>query len=194
MVVGLTGGIGSGKTTVAKMFEALGIPVFYSDKEAKVLMNTSEEIKEQLISLLGQESYSEEGLNRAFVAAKIFNNSALLEAVNAIVHPAVAKHFYHWEQEQQAPYVIQESAIIFENQMEERYAKIIVVTAPEEAKVERVMRRDHVEKEKVEERMKNQLKDEEKLKRADYVIFNDLLEETKNQVLDVHHHLLKIAQ
>lgn len=194
MIVGLTGGIGSGKTTVAKMFEALGIPVFYSDKEAKVLMNTSEEIKEQLISLLGQESYSEEGLNRAFVAAKIFNNSALLEAVNAIVHPAVAKYFYHWEQEQQAPYVIQESAIIFENQMEDRYAKIIVVTAPEEAKVERVMRRDHVEKEKVEERMKNQLKDEEKLKRADYVIFNDLLEETRNQVLDVHHHLLKIAQ
>ena len=115
MRVGLTGGIGSGKSTVARMFEALGIPIYDSDMQAKVLMSNSEKLKKAITQLLGKNAYQNGALNREFIAKKVFADSNLLEKLNKIVHPAVKEHFLDWAQEQESEYIIQESALIFEN-------------------------------------------------------------------------------
>lgn len=129
-IVGLTGGIGSGKTTVAKQFQALGIPVYIADDEAKKLMNRSKIIKRKLKALFGDEAYKDNTLNRPFLADKIFNNAENLEKMNAVVHPKVASHFKNWVKKQIAPYVLKESAILFENGAYKDCDLIITVTAP----------------------------------------------------------------
>ena len=129
-VVGLTGGIGSGKTTVAKLFSAVGVPVYNSDKQAKELMQNSEVLIKKIKALLGGESYKERKLNRAYIAQKVFKDKGLLAGLNAIVHPAVREDFLDWITHQKHPYVIQETALLFENKTEELYDKIILVTAP----------------------------------------------------------------
>jgi len=185
-VVGLTGGIGSGKSTVSKMFLELGVPVYNSDERAKKLMNTSAEIKNQIIAFLGKESYHEEKLNRAYIAKKVFNDTTLLAQLNAIVHPVVREDFLKWTGEQEYCYVIQETALLFENNAQHLYDSIILVTAPKVERISRVVSRDKGTREQVIARMNNQMDDEEKLNLSDFVIENIDIERTRSIVLQVH--------
>ncbi len=191
MIVGLTGGIGSGKTTVAKMFSELGIPIYIADDEAKILTNTSKVIKRKLTALLGEDAYLDGNLNRPYVAAKIFSNKELLEAVNAIIHPKVATHFKKWAAKQKAPYVIKEAAILFENGSYKSCDSIILVTAPLTIRIHRVMSRDEISKAEIEKRINNQWSDEKKAKLADIVIENIDIQQTKAKVYQIHNSFLK---
>jgi dephospho-CoA kinase len=192
-IVGLTGGIGSGKSTVAKMFMDLGVPVYDSDLEAKKLMNSSKELKERIINILGEDAYQEDTLNRSFIAHKVFNDSVLLEQLNGIVHPAVRKHFLDWSDMQKAPYVIQETALIFENGSQDQYDFVVLVTAPLDMRLQRVMERDGVSEGQVLERMKNQMEDAQKLDLAHFCIVNTDLETTKNKVGELHARLVALS-
>jgi len=188
-VVGLTGGIGSGKTTVAKMFEDLGVPVYIADIEAKNLSNRSKIIKRKIIELLGEEAYRENELNRSFVANKIFNDANLLEAVNKIIHPKVAAHFKKWFAKQNSTYCIKEAAILFENGGYKKCDLTILVTAPIEVRIDRVIKRDKTSRESILERISNQWSDEEKKKLADIIIENIDLSTTKKEVIRIHNSL-----
>lgn len=190
-VVGLTGGIGSGKTTVSNMFKDLGVPVYIADIEAKTLMNSSAVIKRKLIDLFGPMAYQNNELNRAFISSKIFNDKVYLEKMNAIIHPKVAEHFKNWLQKQTSLYVIKEAAIIFEHNTQSQYDAIITVIADKEARINRILKRDSTTKDKILSIMKHQLSDEEKVKMSDFVILNDNLEHTKEQVLKTHNSILK---
>lgn len=185
-VIGLTGGIGSGKTTVANMFSKLGVPVYIADIEAKNLTNSSDVIRRELIQLLGEETYSKGTLNRKYVADKIFNDKALLETVNSIIHPKVAAHFKNWISNQTSAYVLQEAAILFENDSYHKFDKIILVTAPKDLRIARVVARDNASKSEIEQRMNNQWSDERKEKLADFIIENIDLESTQKQVDALH--------
>ena len=192
-IVGLTGGIGSGKTTVAKMFAEIGIPVYIADVEAKLLMNRSKVIKRKLIKLFGDKAYCNNVLNKRFIADKIFNNKALLAEMNAIVHPKVASHFKRWLLKQKGFYCIKEAAILFENGSYKNCDFLITVTAPESLRIERVVKRDKSDIAKVKAIIKNQWSDDEKIKLSDFVIENTTLEDTQKQVLQIHKKILKIA-
>ncbi len=193
MIVGLTGGIGSGKSTVAKMFAELGIPVYDSDMEAKELMVASNEVKTAITQLLGEEAYDNYGLNRPYIANKVFKDPELLEKLNAIVHPAVRKHFLDWVERQESPYVIQETALIFENDAQDKYDYTILVTAPVETRIQRVIERDNVEGQAVVDRMKNQLDDEQKVDLANFSLKNLELDKTRRKVKELHLKLLALA-
>jgi len=190
-VVGLTGGIGSGKTTVSNMFKDLGVPVYIADVEAKALMNTSAVIKRKLTDLFGPMAYQNNELNRAYISSKIFNDKVYLEKMNAIIHPKVAEHFKQWLQKQTSLYVIKEAAIIFEHNTQSQYDAIITVIADKEARINRILKRDTTTKDKILSIMKHQLSDEEKVKMSDFVILNDNLEHTKEQVLKTHNSILE---
>lgn len=190
-IVGLTGGIGSGKTTVAKQFMALGIPVYIADEEAKKLMRKSKIIKRKLIQLFGDKAYVNDALNKPFIADIIFNDSSYLEKMNAIIHPRVAKHFKKWTLKQTGPYVIKEVAILFENGGYKHCDYVITVTAPMELRIERLLKRDKTTKRKINAIMKNQWSDEDKVKLSDFVINNTSLENTKIQTIKVHKQILK---
>ncbi|NNK40386.1 MAG: dephospho-CoA kinase [Winogradskyella sp.] len=189
-IIGLTGGIGSGKTTVSKYFEELGVPVYEADHEAKGLMNRSKILKRKLTALFGDKAYTNGTLNRPFLADKIFNDKELLSQMNAIVHPKVAAHFKRWLKKQNAPYIIKEVAIIFENNLQNQYDLIILVVTDKEERIKRVMQRDSTSRDHIISVMNNQLSDEEKSKMADFVITNRDLEDTKRQVVEIHHKLL----
>ncbi|MEJ6791411.1 MAG: dephospho-CoA kinase [Lacinutrix sp.] len=191
--VGLTGGIGSGKTTVARAFEALGIPIYITDDEAKRLMNTSKVIKRKLIALFGELAYLDNKLNRLYLAKAIFNDKLLLEQMNTIVHPKVGKHFEKWRKKQKAPYVLKEAAILFENGSYKNFDYIITVTAPEKDRISRVIIRDNANEEKVKAIIANQWKDELKASLSDFVIVNTNLDSTKQEVLKTHNKLLKLS-
>lgn len=188
-VVGLTGGIGSGKTTAAKMFEDLGIPLYIADDRAKALMHSSQDIRKALQLLFGDKAYQDGKLNRPFIASKIFGDEKLLKQMNAIVHPVVALDFKQWLSEQTSNYVIKEAAIIFENQQQNQYDYIITVTAPVEERILRVIKRDDSSRDKVLSIMNNQWSDEDKIKHSDFVIVNQDIEDTKQQVLRIHNTL-----
>ncbi|WP_067146120.1 dephospho-CoA kinase [Pseudotamlana agarivorans] len=190
-IVGLTGGIGSGKTTVAKMFQELGVPIYIADDEAKKLMNESSVLKQELTQLFGENAYLNDGLNRPYIANIIFNDKTYLQKMNAIVHPRVAEHFKKWVLEQKSPYVIKEVAILFENGGHKACDLVISVTAPKNIKIERLLERDDTTVEKIENIMKNQWSDEEKTKLSDFVVFNTVLEETYTQVLKIHEEILR---
>ena len=190
MIIGLTGGIGSGKSTVATMFKELGVPVYDSDQRAKFLMNTSKVIHDQLVALLGEEAFKDGALNRSYIAGKVFNDAELLAQLNNIVHPVVRQDFIDWSNDQDANYVIQEIALLFENKAQELYDDVILVTAPKEVRINRVLDRDNTTREQVEARMNNQLDDETKLELANYVIENTDLERTRSKVLQVHASIL----
>ncbi|SNQ42023.1 dephospho-CoA kinase [Cellulophaga lytica] len=185
-IVGLTGGIGSGKSTAAKMFADLGVPVYNSDTEAKKLMHTSANVKEQIIQLLGAEAYKNGVLNREYIAQKVFSNANLLEQLNAIVHPAVRIHFLEWAEKQNAPYVIQESAIIFENNNQDFYDYIILVTAPLEVRIDRILKRDNTTREKILSRMDNQWTDKKKEKMSDFMLINEDIVKLKLKIREIH--------
>jgi dephospho-CoA kinase len=190
-IVGLTGGIGSGKTTVARFFEDLGIPVYIADEAGKRLLATSEEIKKEVKAIFGEQAYDKSGPNRAYIASRVFNDSKKLEALNAIIHPAVARDFETWLASQKSPYVIYEAAILFETGGYKKCDLNILVTAPKEERIKRLQKRDESKIEEIEARMANQWSDKEKLKLADFVIENISLSLTKSKVAELHGILLK---
>ncbi len=185
-IIGLTGGIGSGKSTVAKMFKSLNVPIYIADDEAKKLLAKSKVIKRKVIALLGDDAYTKDGPNKPYIASKIFNDPNLLTEMNGIIHPKVATHFERWVSKQEGRYCIKEAAVLFENDGYKKCDATILVTAPEKLRIQRVMARDGVAKEQVLERMKNQWEDEKKLKLANYVIENIDIEMTKKLVYNLH--------
>lgn len=189
-IIGLTGGIGSGKTTVANMFAELGVPIYIADVEAKKLTNRSKTIRRELTQLLGTRAYTEQGLDRAYVADRIFSDKELLQAVNKIIHPRVAVHFKKWALRQKAPYVIKEAAILFENGGYKECDAVILVTAPKAVRIARILSRDKTTKAEIEQRMDNQWSDEKKKEMADIIIDNQDLKATKKRVAEIHKTLL----
>lgn len=190
IVVGITGGIGSGKTTIAGFFKELGIPVYIADDEAKLLMNTSKELQREIINLFGEEAYREGLLNRPYIASKVFNSKKMLSSLNAIVHPAVRKHFQDWVAAQNAPYVMQEAAILFENGGYNLCDFTILVTAPLKERIARTIKREGTTENEVIKRMKAQWSDDRKAAMADVVVENIKLEEAKNAVSRIHTHIM----
>lgn len=187
--IGVTGGIGSGKTTACLTFKALGVPVYDSDSSAKRLMATDSELIEGIKELLGEEAYRNGELNRGYVAEKIFNNKELLQEMNAIVHPTVIRDFERWSKRLEAegvPYLIQENAILFEGGFDSYVDLVVAVSAPAEQRIERTAKRDGVENHKVRARMDNQMSDKEKRARADYVVDNSEGVEMLPQILELH--------
>ena len=186
VIVGLTGGIGSGKTTIGKCFASYGIPVYIADIEAKALMNRSKVIKKKLITLFGASAYKDGQLNTSYLASKIFTDKTLLSQMNAIVHPKVATHFKRWLKKQDAPYIVKEVAIIFENNLENQYNYIITVVADEELRIARVIKRDAATRKKVTSIIKNQLPDEQKIEKSDFVIVNNDLDVAIKEIRAIH--------
>ena len=187
--IGLTGGIGSGKSTIAKIFQTLGVPIYDSDIEAKKLINEDKQIKQSLILLFGEETFSSGKYNRKFVSQLVFKNNEKLAELNAIVHPAVRKHFDNWCKEQQqngALYIIKEAAILFESGANNGLDKVIAVNAPKEIRISRVLLRDDVSLEQIENRINKQLTDEKRSSMADYLIYNSENEPILQQVLQIH--------
>lgn len=193
--VGITGGIGSGKSTACKLFERLGIPVYYADERAKALMVNDMALVKKIKRMFGEEAYLPDGsLNRKHIAGLVFQHAELLEELNKIVHPAVLKDGEKWHQKQKGvPYTLKESAILFEISSQGFYDKIVMVYAPKPIRLERAMLRDGLTKEAVEARMSQQMDDEEKRLLADFVLVNDGMEDLEKQVLALHEQLLGMA-
>ena len=189
--VGLTGGIGSGKSTIAEYFKALGIPVYSSDARAKDLMESNGQLKVELIRLFGDKAYVKDCLNRRYIAELVFSNPELLDRLNTLVHPVVRADFMAWANLQNAPYVIQEAAVLFENGGYKNFDYTILVKAPLEERVRRVMVRDGVSREAVLSRIQNQWSDAQKEPLADFVIENLDLESSREIVLKIHELLLQ---
>lgn len=188
--VGITGGIGSGKTTVCRIFETLGIPVYYADDRAKWLMIHSAEVKEKIIRLFGEEAYKNGSLNREFIAGIVFKAPEKLQQLNQIVHPAVKKDGQEWHLSQKGvPYTLKEAALIFESGSFKDLDKVITVFAPKEVRIQRILARDQTTREAVEARMDNQMPEEEKIARADFVIYNDGQHSLIKQVYAIHEQL-----
>lgn len=190
-VVGLTGGIGSGKSTVAGFLRDLGVPVYIADEEAKKIMETSSEVRQEIISLLGEEAYQESKPNRSWIASSVFQEKSLLNALNKIIHPKVKEDFETWLQQQKTPYVVYEAAILFENGGETRCDYTILVTAPKKMRIQRLLKRDHATRKSIEARMNAQWSDERKLKLADFSIENKELLQTKKETHRLHKVLLE---
>jgi dephospho-CoA kinase len=195
--VGITGGIGSGKTTVCRVFESMGVRVYYADQEAKRLMSYDPVLKSKIKDLLGANAYHRNGrLNRTYVASIVFNDPGKLEALNGLVHPAVGKDVQAWfdQIDSHWPYALQEAALLVENGSYKRLDALISVSAPLEERIQRVMKRDNVNRSAVEARIKNQLPQEEKDAVADYVIYNFGTHSLIQQVVQIHRALLERAK
>lgn len=191
-LIGLTGGIGSGKTTVAKMFAAKGIPVYIADEEAKKLMNTSK-IIQAIENEFGKEVINNGKINRTFLAEKVFKNKEKLNDLNQIVHPAVKEDFKSWlKKNRDFPFVMKETAILFETGGNKDCDLVITVTAPLSERISRIISRDITNEQSIKDRIKNQLDDDFKIKHSDYVIQNSTLESTENQVDEIVKALKKI--
>ncbi len=193
MIVGLTGGIGSGKTTVARIFARLGVPVFEADQESKKLLDSDDDLKKALIALLGSSLYKNNRLDRDFMASKIFGDKALLQKVNQLIHPAVGQAFKRWHKKQQAPYVMREAAILFESGSYKDCDHIIMVSAPLDMRIERVMKRSGLSHAQVMERVNQQWPEEQKQQLSDSIIYNDHRESVIKQVLRIHENLIRQA-
>jgi dephospho-CoA kinase len=190
--VGLTGGIGSGKTLVCSILDKLGVPVYSADIEARKLMNTDIELKEGIVKMFGEEAYNEDGLNRVFLSDIVFGDHHKLAMLNALVHPAVRNDFHRWASGQsEAPYVVEEAAILFESGAFREMDHSVLIYAPEEIRMKRVMARDHVDREAVLKRMGHQLSEEQKMELADYIIYNDGVKMLLPQVIEWHSMVLK---
>lgn len=193
LTVGITGGIGSGKSTICRIFEVMEVPVFNADAEARRIQNEDPNIRSSMISLFGNEVYNDDGLNRKLVAELVFNNKLLLDQLNKIIHPATLVAFEKWKQDYSSNhYVIKEAAILFESKSNIGLDKIIVVSAAEELRIERIIKRDNISREQIISRMNNQLAEEERIAKADFVIVNDEKSAIIPQVLAVHEKLLAL--
>lgn len=194
MIIGLTGGIGSGKSTIANVFKFLSIPVYEADSASKRLIDEDSLLQAELVMLLGADIIKEQRINRPLMAQRIFGDKEILAQTNALIHPAVARDFVKWHQEHlRAAYVIREAAILFESGTFKDCSKVIVVTAPKEMRINRVMERNSITRDEVLQRMSNQWSDEEKLSRADYVIYNDHNQSVIKQVLTIHEDIINSA-
>jgi dephospho-CoA kinase len=188
--LGITGGIGSGKTSVCRVFTVLRIPVFSADREASHIMENESVIQDKLNSMAGKDLYARGCLDRLALAAIIFNDKTILEKVNALVHPFVFDNFRKWSVEQTSPYVIMEAAILFESGASEYVDKIATVVAPAEQRVERVIRRNKLTKKQVMERMRNQMSDETRISLSDYIIYNSENDMIIPAILKIHQEIL----
>jgi len=189
--IGITGGIGSGKSIVCEVFRQLGAHVYIADLRAKELMNNDPNIKQSLISKFGKSIYKNNQLDRELMAGLIFEKRAAIEFVNSLVHPVVARDFDLWsEQYKSDSYIIEETAILFESGAFKRMDKVITVFAPFELRINRVVKRDKVTVGQVEQRINNQIPDEEKIKLADFIIYNDYTHSVLEQVLNLHNFFL----
>jgi dephospho-CoA kinase len=186
--VGITGGIGSGKTYVCKLLELMNFSVFYSDTEAKNIQNSDPEVRTKLIALFGDECYTEDGLNRKYLAEIIFGNPSAKKQLEEIIHPKVAEAFATWCEEKAATddkIVFIESAILYESGFDKMVDKVIMVYADEETRIERSIKRDAAERKAIEERIKNQSSDKSKCKKADFVLYNNPNDYINKQLLNI---------
>ena len=184
--IGLTGNIGSGKTTVASCFEILGIAVFNADKQAKLLMNKDDNLKQSLIAEFGKEVYLDNELNRKYLSKLAFNDDLVLKRLNALVHPVVQEAFEKWSIQQSGAYVIKEAAILFESNTYQSLDAIICISCPEEIRLKRILKRDDLSEKDVRQRMSHQWAEEKKISLSDYVITNDNSSFVMPQILSVH--------
>ena len=188
--IGLTGGLGSGKSTVAGIFEVLGIPVYYADDASKRLMNENIRVKGQIIDAFGPGAYTEEKLNRKYLAEIVFKDEKKLTVLNAIVHPATLQDVKEWMSEQTSPYVIKEAALIFESGSEKQLDHVIGIKTPLELRLQRAIKRDNITEEQAMARINKQMNEEEKIALCDFVIKNDEKEGLLQQVFRIHESLL----
>ena len=191
MVVGVTGGIGSGKSFVCRVFESLGVPVYYADDRAKDLYHENEGLKREVIDLFGPDAYVAGRLNRAHLSDLVFNDSDLLAKLNQLVHPLVKQDFEDWLAKQSSAYVIKEAAILIESGAYKEVDQIVVIDAPEDVRIARVMHRDGVEEEKVRERISKQFSSEKRNEYANYLIINDGRNPVIPQVIELDRELRK---
>lgn len=192
--IGITGGIGSGKSTVAKIFALLGVPVYYADDAAKTIMQTDKLLIEQVKKHFGAQIYDANNvLDRAALGKIVFNDKDKLELLNSLVHPATIRHSDEWADQQTAPYVIKEAALLFESGSFQYLDKCIGVYAPQPLRIHRVMKRDNIGRADVLARMHKQIDDNIKMKLCDYIIRNDDQEMVIPQVLALHQQLLTLA-
>ena len=191
--VGLTGGIGSGKSTVAAVFEVLNIPVFYADDAAKKIMNSDAVLRQNLIAAFGRQTYNNDMLNRAYLSSLVFNNPHQLEKLNAIVHPATIAEAERWFAKQTTPYVIKEAALLFESGSAAQLDYLIGVSAPQPLRILRTMQRDNISEEQVLQRMNKQMDETIKMKLCNFVLVNDEQQMLLPQILQLHNQLLSIA-
>lgn len=192
--VGITGGIGSGKTTIANLFALhFSIPIYIADTKAKELVANNKQLQQEIVALLGEEAFVEGRYNTAFVAQEVFSNKEKLDKLNAIIHPYVQQDFLQWKQSQQAPYVIKEAAILFESGSYRDCDFIIMVTAPLEERIKRVMLRDKIDRETVEKRIKNQWNDEKKIELSTFVIENREIDKNLDKIEIIHSKIVKMT-
>ena len=195
MKIGITGGIGAGKSLVSNIFSILSVPVFDADSRAKDLMNNDPELQSEIIDLFGEEAYDDHGLNRSYISKKSFHSPDVLHQLNRLVHPRVGADFKNWSKKHEAEskYVIKEAALLFETGSYQLLDAIILVTAPEELRITRVLRRDnHRKKKDVLAIISRQLPEEEKIDLADYIITNDNQSLILPEILKLHESFLKM--
>ena len=192
--IGLTGGIGSGKSTVAKLFEVLGAPVYYADDAAKRLMNEDEILKQQVQKEFGKEAYTNGSLNRKYISDIVFANPEKLDLLNSIVHPATLKDAEEWMNKQTTPYAIKEAALIFESGAQEQLDYVIGVSAPTPLRIQRTIQRDNITREEVIARMNKQIDETIKMRLCDFVITNDEQQLVIAQVMALHNHITQLVK
>ena len=185
--VGITGGIGSGKSIVCEVFKHFGIPVYYADIEANNLIISDKNIKKQLIEHFGKKIYSRNQLNKSRFSSIIFNDKKALQKVNSIIHPVVRQNFKDWiKKNKDKKYIIKEAALLFESGTYQDLDEIITISAPEHIKIKRIMNRDKTDKESVQKRIRNQISDTEKIRKSDHVIYNNGSQLILPQILSLH--------
>ena len=194
--IGITGGMGAGKSTVCKIFSQIGISIYDADSRAKWLMNNNLGLKEAIRKSFGWDSYTrKDDLNRDYLAKVVFNNEEKLKNLNSIVHPAVMKDFELWTQEHKdEPYSLKEAALLFESDSYKNLHKVIVINSPIETRIERVVKRDHVKREDVLKRIENQSTDRERMEKADWIIYNDGINSLIEQAMKIHNQILEIRE
>lgn len=192
--VGLTGGIGSGKSTVAAIFEVLGVPVYYADQAAKRLMHENAELKNKIIDQFGMEAYRDGELNRDYLAAKVFSDPQQLALLNSFVHPLTIADAASWMNRQHSPYTIKEAALIFESGANASLDYVIGVSSPETLRIKRVMERDNISAEQVMARLHKQMNEADKMNKCDFLLFNDEQQLLVPQVIKLHEQLLQLSR
>ena len=192
--IGLTGGIGSGKSTVAQIFEVLGIPVYYADLAAKKIMNEDKELRSAITNIFGEHAYENNMLNRKYISSLVFSDPVKLQQLNALVHPATKKDGEAWMKQQTSPYAIHEAALIFEAKVSDRLDQVIGVSSPIELRIKRAIERDKVSREEVLKRMDQQLDEKIKLSKCDFVLINDEQQLIIPQVLELHKKLISLSK